>query len=98
MGCCASAPTCDKWNGEAGMVACTGKCGQNGSVWGSGPYTKDSNACAAARHAGVIDEKGGVFKVSYTAGRDGYEGGTANGITTNSYGSYPESMEISKMF
>ena len=99
MGCCASGvPTCDHWNGEAGMVMCTGNCGQSGSIWGSGPYTRDSHACTAARHAGAIDEKGGTFKVSYTAGCDSYESTTANGITSGSYGAYGESMEITKTF
>jgi hypothetical protein len=98
MGCCSSAPTCDQWNGEEGFVVCKGDCGQSGSVWGNGPYTADSNVCAAAKHAGVIDEKGGTFKVSYSDGRDSYESGTANGVTTSSYGSYPKTMEISKMF
>ncbi len=85
----------DYTKGEEGLFACDGKC-SGGSVWGSGPYTSDSSACRAARHAGVIGESGGIFKVTKEPGRDSYDSTTANGITTSSYGSYDSSISISK--
>lgn len=102
-GCCscckAPGKKCTEYSkGDEGMFVCDGQCNQSGSVWGSGPYTADSCICRAARHAGVIGEKGGAFKVKKEAGRDSYEGTTENGITTASYGSYDTSVAISKFF
>ncbi|EYD77868.1 hypothetical protein Rumeso_00595 [Rubellimicrobium mesophilum DSM 19309] len=62
------------------------------SVWGSGPYTADSDICTAARHAGVIGAEGGEVTVRRVAGQESYAGGTANGVTTSSYGSYGASF------
>ena len=100
-GCCSccsppAAKCTDYSSGQEGFFACDGKCGMNGSVWGSGPYTSDSCICQAARHAGVIGESGGVFKVSKAPGQDSYSSTTANGITSSGYGSYGTSVTISK--
>jgi hypothetical protein len=96
-GCCAAKKKCTEYSkGQEGFFVCDGKCGNSGSVWGSGPYTSDSSVCRAARHAGVIGERGGVFKVKQLPGQGSYESSTANGITTSSYGSYDQSMTISK--
>jgi hypothetical protein len=66
--------------------------GPVGSVWGSGPYTGDSDICTAARHAGVIGAEGGEITVRRVAGQGAYSGSTANGITSNDWGSYGESF------
>jgi hypothetical protein len=101
MGCCCSccsppATKCTEQSaGQEGFFACDGKCG-GGSVWGSGPYTGDSDICSAAQHAGVIGESGGVFKVTNAPGCDSYTGSTANGVTTSGYGSYGSSFNVSK--
>ena len=63
-----------------------------GSVWGSGPYTADSNICTAARHAGVLGPEGGEVTVRRTAGQQSYTGSTANGVTTSDWGSYGASL------
>lgn len=100
MGICQGKPLAAKCTdysaGQEGYFNCNGKCSQAGSVWGSGPYTADSCACRAARHAGVIGASGGLFKVSKSAGRDNYAGSDRNGIASLAYGSYGSSIEIAK--
>ena len=63
-----------------------------GAVWGSGPYTLDSNVCQAAAHAGVITATGGPVLAIALEGLDSYEGTTANGVQTSSWGSYDASF------
>jgi hypothetical protein len=67
--------------GESVVVSCPADC-PDGSVWGSDIYTDDSNICTAARHAGVIDESGGVFTLLILDGLDRYKGSEQNGVTT----------------
>lgn len=55
------------------------------SVWGSGPYTADSDICTAGRHAGVIGTEGGVVVVFAGPETDRFEASTANGIATSSW-------------
>lgn len=63
-------------------------------VWGSGPYTHDSNLCAAALHAGAIPPGGGPVWVQVAGGQPGYTGTTRNGVTTTDYGAYNGSMSF----
>ncbi|MEO3472631.1 LCCL domain-containing protein [Roseomonas sp. CAU 1739] len=65
-----------------------------GMVWGSGPYTTDSRVCRAALHAGAIPASGGVVLVAPAAGLQGYDGSTANGVTTSDYGAWPGSFTV----
>lgn len=65
-----------------------------GSVWGSGPYTADSNICTAARHAGVISADGGDVIVIREAGLASYVGSAANGVETRNWGSYGTSFSF----
>ncbi len=69
-------------------VTVTGVAG-TGSVWGSGPYTDDSNVSRAAVHQGLISV-GQTATISRTpAGYvSNYVGSTRNGVTTSSYGAY----------
>ncbi|SLN71798.1 LCCL domain-containing protein [Roseisalinus antarcticus] len=65
---------------------------QAGSVWGSGPYTGDSDICTAAVHAGAIGAAGGGPVTALLApGADAYSGSAANGVTTRDWGSYGDS-------
>ena len=64
----------------------------SGSVWGSNPYTADSDVCTAATHAGVNGPNGGVVRVVPTAGQDSYDGSEANGVATRDWGSYGTSF------
>ncbi|QAT84596.1 protease B [Corallococcus coralloides] len=66
-----------------------------GTVWGTDLYTDDSNACAAAVHAGVIPASGGNVSVTIQPGQSSYTGTTRNGITTLSYGAWGGSFSLS---
>ena len=68
--------------------------GSLGSVWGSGPYTADSNMCTAAQHAGVIGDGGGVISLIERPGQSSYSGSSANGVTTSDWGSYGQSYIV----
>eukprot|EP00762_Andalucia_godoyi_P003559 ANDGO_04251.mRNA.1 Cochlin OS=Gallus gallus GN=COCH PE=2 SV=1 len=99
--CCCKKPDrkcTDYTKGASGFFFCPKDCPyrNSGSVWGSGPYTSDSCSCRAARHAGVIGDNGGVYKVSTAPGQASYESTTANGVTTSSYGSYDSSISVSR--
>jgi hypothetical protein len=76
---------------EALRCACDPDAGAGG-VWGSGPYTADSDICTAARHAGVIGAGGGPVRVLRAAGLDWYSASTVNGVATSGYGSYGSSF------
>ncbi len=65
-----------------------------GSVWGSGPYTADSNICTAAIHAGAIDMSGGPVSVIALGGLESYAGTDQNGVSTSDWGSYGSSIVI----
>ncbi len=65
-----------------------------GSVWGTGPYTGDSNICTAARHAGAVGPFGGVVRVTGLPGQSSYGGSTENGVTTRSWGAYGMSFSV----
>jgi hypothetical protein len=85
--------------GEATELAC--HCPGNtpvGSAWGSNPYTADSDICAAARHAGVINHRGGQVTVQRVDGQESYTGSMAWGITTSDHGSADASMTFTPVF
>jgi len=64
------------------------------NVWGSGPYTSDSNACAAAIHAGVIPADGGKVRVTMAPGQAEYTSSERNGIKTYKYDEYGASFTV----
>jgi formylglycine-generating enzyme required for sulfatase activity len=67
----------------------------NGSVWGSGPYTLDSNLRSAAIHAGVLPPGGsGVVRVVCVKSPDSFSGSSRNGVSSSSYGSYEIAFQI----
>ncbi len=67
---------------------------RTGSVWGTGPFTGDSDICTAARFTGAIGAEGGVVRLTGLPGQSAYEGGTANGVTTRSWGGYGRSFVV----
>lgn len=78
-----------------GSLTCSCDAAQiKGTVWGDGVYTDDSSVCAAARHAGVIGEGGGTVTLTMGAGQDSYQGSSANGITSQSYGAWGTSFSF----
>jgi len=66
--------------------------GSLGSVWGSGPYTADSDICTAATHAGVIGSAGGAVQIAIQPGQSSYSGTSQNGVTTREWGAYDTSF------
>lgn len=66
----------------------------DGSIWGTGLYTSDSDLCTAAKHAGVIGKAGGNIRVVAQPGQASYPATTQNGITSSEWGSYSESIEF----
>lgn len=65
---------------------------QVSSLWGTAIYTEDSMICAAAIHAGVISNSGGVVTVEKLPGQSSYQGSSQNGITSSNYGTYSKSF------
>ena len=66
-----------------------------GAVWGSGPYTLDSDICIAATHAGVIGtDAGGPILAFAVEGQVSYEGSTRNGVQSSSWGAYDASFDF----
>ena len=83
-------------NGKQVTIVCPGK-GTLGSVWGSGPFTDDSSVCSAAVFAGLVTvAKGGTVVATIAPGQNSYKGSTANGVTTQDYGSWGSSFTVSK--
>ena len=64
------------------------------AVWGTTIYTADSYICATARHAGVIDARGGQVTLQMLPGQASYAGTRRNGVETRSYGSYRASYRF----
>jgi hypothetical protein len=87
---------CHRFEGEAGTYFCDGDCHMKATVWGTGPYTADSCVCRAARHAGVIADKGGAFTVLQGAGMGAYEGSEANGVISYNFGQSASSITFDK--
>lgn len=88
-------PVCGAYPVGTPDYSCT--CGPfdgTGSVWGSGPYTADSDLCLAAIHSGAIGPDGGAITAFGLAGLDSYRGSVANGVTTRDWGSYGQSFVI----
>lgn len=57
-----------------------------GSVWGSGPYTDDSDMAVAAVHAGIIEPgQTATLVATNVAYHSSYPGSTANGVTTSDW-------------
>jgi len=74
-------------NNEAFQFLITGT--SSGRVWGSGPYTDDSNIAKTAVHAGKIrDGETGWVTIRIMPGQSSYQGSNANGVETEGYGSY----------
>ena len=73
-------------------ISCSAE-GEPGSLWGTNTYTSDSSICTAAVHVGLITiVNGGTVVIEIAPGRDAYQGGTANGVTSLEYGSWSSSF------
>jgi hypothetical protein len=81
-------------NGQTFTVSCPPG-GTEGTVWGASTYTDDSSICTAAVQSGLITfAKGGTVTYKIAPGLDSYEAGTGNGVTSQSYGSWPGSFTL----
>jgi hypothetical protein len=63
-----------------------------GAIWGTDVYTDDSALCRAALHAGVISSQGGSITVIRGEGHGLYVGSTRNGVSSNDFGAFPNSI------
>jgi hypothetical protein len=79
-----------------GPVSVTCKAGDSqGPVWGTGPFTADSSICTAAVFAGQIaPHYGGEATFEISEGLESYEGGEANGVTTQPHGPSDSSFDF----
>jgi len=81
--------------GASLTIICPGGCADGSfGLWGSNPYTADSNVCAAAIHAGTIPSTGGQVVVTLVEGQPSYAGSTKNGILARDYGKYGLSFTV----
>ena len=64
-----------------------------GSVYGTGMFTADSDICTAAIHTGAIGaRKGGMVTVRPGGGCSSYAGTTRNGVASQPWGQYARSF------
>ncbi|MEO0974301.1 MAG: LCCL domain-containing protein, partial [Pseudomonadota bacterium] len=80
--------------GHSATCSCSAAMTQGGQVWGSGPYTDDSNLCRAAVHAGVIPATGGAVAFEVVSGLPAYQGSVRHGVTSSSYGTWPGAVVV----
>jgi len=65
-------------------------------VWGSGPYTDDSDPCKAAVHAGLLkNTESGRVKVTPSSGQSSYIGSLSKGVRTIDFSLWPGSFVLS---
>jgi hypothetical protein len=91
----AAADLCGSYPLEAETYTCTCDAvaaAGGGLVWGSSPYTADSDICTAAVHGGLIGPEGGIVTVLRTAGLPSYFGSEINGVATFDWSSDPVSF------
>lgn len=87
---------CGAFPADGGTLECSCTGTETGTVWGSGPYTADSNLCVAARHAGVVDSRGGVVSAYAVEGQSAYQGSSQNGVETSTWGAYGASFDFAR--
>jgi hypothetical protein len=79
--------------GESFAISVTGR--TSGTIYGTGTYTTDSDIATAAVHAGLLkDGEKGVVQVTIIESPNQFAGTAANGITSNSWGSYPAAYTL----
>ncbi len=83
--------TASQWSGQIGKrirIQLPGG-GFPASIWGSGVYTDDSSIGSAAVHLGLMTfQTGGSALIEIRPGQDSYQASTANGVSTEAYGSW----------
>ena len=81
--------TAKRW--EPGTVlTCRVKGDASGMVWGSGPYSIDSDLATAAVHAGILKEgQTSLVTIKVVKSPASFRGSKANGVTASDYGPWP---------
>jgi hypothetical protein len=79
-------PDCGPLGDQEELACFCARGAATGEVWGSDPYTADSNICAAAHHAGVIGSHGGNVRVLREPGQESYTASTAAAVKTSEHG------------
>lgn len=80
--------------GAQHTVTCPSDC-KSQPVWGSNPYTDDSSVCAAAIHAGAIDNKaGGRVRLVIQGDIRKAPGSTKNGVKSQAWKYWNRSFQI----
>ena len=70
----------------------------DGTVWGSGPYTDDSDLSTVAVHAGVLKVgETAVLLVRMLPGAASYQPSTQNGVTTLTYATFDGSYTVERV-
>lgn len=88
-------PVCGSYPADLESYECTCPSGaSSAAVWGSGPYTLDSNICTAARHSGAIGAEGGDVLTFKVLGQQTYTGSLANGVQTRDWGAFGSSFAV----
>ncbi|HMO06465.1 MAG TPA: LCCL domain-containing protein [Paracoccaceae bacterium] len=88
-------PECGRYPLAEPTYTCSCPAGPaRGSVWGSGPYTADSDICTAARHAGMITDDGGAVMALRLDGLGEYPASERNGVRTSRWGRYDTSIMV----
>jgi hypothetical protein len=69
-----------------------------GSVWGTGTYTTDSQLSAAAVHAGAVQPgQTAVVRVHIVPGLGHYTGSTANQVTSAAWEAWPVAFTVERV-
>jgi hypothetical protein len=67
-----------------------------GQLWGTDVYTRDSTIGAAAVHAGLLKPgETAVLRVTVVAPPPSFPGSTRNGVTSADYGTFPHAWKLS---
>lgn len=91
-------PVCAGLPGDASDFICHCPSGfTQGSVWGSGPYTGDSNICTAAQHSGLIGAGATLLSVTQHGALDVFSGSQAHGVKTNDWGRFETSFMLATL-
>ena len=79
-------------NGEKFTINCTPP-GKVSSIWGVETYTDDSSICNVAVQVGLITlATGGQVQYEIAPGQDAYDAGSAHGVVSTRYASWPGSF------
>lgn len=82
--------------GKSMLFQVTGS--SQGSVWGTGTYTSDSQLAATVVHAGVLQPgQTAIVRVRIVPGLSHYAGSTANQVTSASWDAWPVAFTVERV-